>query len=367
MDSRSKKRTFCFDIDGTLCDNTWGEYEKAEPIQDMIVQVNGLYDAGHTVILFTARGGTTGVDWRPLTEAQMVLWGVRYHTLQFGKPQADVYIDDRAMSLEEWGRKPPPEVAAALSRGAGPVLGGARVESVFGDDKYLSVVYSEQRRPKTDYPAQLAAYLRDHVYRGTGRLIDVGCGRGDLMRAFCDAGFSVAGTDLSPISIEMCKPHPVKISDLEQDALPFAEGSFDFVFSKSVIEHLHKPMIFLKQALRLLSPAGTAVIMTPSWTHTAWGPFYLDHTHVKPFTAPSLRDAMLMAGFEDVRVVHFHQLPFLWRHPYLTPLVRVVAQLPVPYSPMNDVNLPRALNTLIRFSKEVMLMGVGRKAPGAGL
>jgi hypothetical protein len=98
-------RTYCFDIDGTLCSNTWGAYEKAEPLGDVIAQVNTLYDAGHRIILLTARGTTTGMDWRPLTEAQMARWGVRYHELHFGKPQADLYIDDRAMSLEEWATK----------------------------------------------------------------------------------------------------------------------------------------------------------------------------------------------------------------------------------------------------------------------
>lgn len=100
-------KTYCFDIDGTLCTNTWGEYEKAQPIAQLISQVNALHDAGHRIILFTARGTTTGIDWRSLTEAQMVTWGVKYHQLILGKPQADFYIDDRGMSLEEWDVRRP--------------------------------------------------------------------------------------------------------------------------------------------------------------------------------------------------------------------------------------------------------------------
>ena len=94
--------TYCFDIDGTLCTNTNGAYETAEPYQGRIAHLNRLFDAGHTVKLFTARGSTTGIDWRGLTERQMADWGVRYHELILGKPEADVYIDDRATHSDAW-------------------------------------------------------------------------------------------------------------------------------------------------------------------------------------------------------------------------------------------------------------------------
>ena len=49
-------RRFCFDIDGTICTNTWGDYEDAEPYFDRIDAVNELYDNGFHIIYFTARG-----------------------------------------------------------------------------------------------------------------------------------------------------------------------------------------------------------------------------------------------------------------------------------------------------------------------
>lgn len=96
---------YCFDIDGTLCTNSDGEYHKAEPYPDVIARVNALYDIGHRIILYTARGSTTGIDWRRLTESQLRSWGVKYHELFLGKPTADVYIDDKATSLEAWKSK----------------------------------------------------------------------------------------------------------------------------------------------------------------------------------------------------------------------------------------------------------------------
>ncbi len=94
--------TYCFDIDGVLCNNTHGQYELAVPYKSVIARVNALYEQGHRVILFTARGTTTGIDWRTLTEQQMHAWGVKYHQLFFGKPEADIFVDDRAMGPVTW-------------------------------------------------------------------------------------------------------------------------------------------------------------------------------------------------------------------------------------------------------------------------
>lgn len=233
--------------------------------------------------------------------------------------------------------------------------------NVLKDEKYLSTIYSQERRPISDYPLKLATHLMDKYYCGTGSLLDIGCGRGDFLKAFHNLKFSVSGTDISPSSIKTCKPHLVKTSNLEVEPLPFSDSEFNFVFSKSVIEHLHNPMPFLQEAHRVLKPDGKAVVMTPSWVHHGWGPFYLDYTHVTPFTRPSLIDAMEMAGFNDVEVFHFHQLPFLWKRPILKPLIRLLASLPIPYRPLYETNIPPNLNKLIQFSKEVMLLGIGTK------
>lgn len=94
--------TYCFDIDGTLCSNTDGDYSRAVPFYQVIAQVNRLYAGGHRILLYTARGTTTGIDWRELTEHQLKEWNVHYHELFMGKPTADVYIDDKAVNFADW-------------------------------------------------------------------------------------------------------------------------------------------------------------------------------------------------------------------------------------------------------------------------
>jgi len=89
---------YCFDIDGTICSLTDGKYKKAKPIPNRIKLVNKLYDAGNTILYFTARGSTTGIDWREITKNQLESWGAKYHELHLGKPHYDVYVGDKALN-----------------------------------------------------------------------------------------------------------------------------------------------------------------------------------------------------------------------------------------------------------------------------
>lgn len=93
---------YCVDIDGTICRTTGADYSSAQPISERIEAINELFEAGHEVVYFTARGSATGIDHYELTRVQLDNWGARYTRLVLGKPPADVYVDDRALSDREF-------------------------------------------------------------------------------------------------------------------------------------------------------------------------------------------------------------------------------------------------------------------------
>lgn len=95
------RRTYCIDIDGTICTNTDGNYKVAAPFPEKINIINQLYKEGHTIILHTARGSTTGIDWAQMTKQQLKDWRVKYHRLIFGKPDAHYFVDDKSLNLFE--------------------------------------------------------------------------------------------------------------------------------------------------------------------------------------------------------------------------------------------------------------------------
>ena len=83
------------DLDGTIC-NEMRQFSRclAEPYPDAVATINELYDAGHTIIIYSAR---TWVEYE-MTVDWLKRHGVKYHQLFMGKPVGDVWIDDRAIT-----------------------------------------------------------------------------------------------------------------------------------------------------------------------------------------------------------------------------------------------------------------------------
>lgn len=97
---------YIVDIDQTICYTTkkkgqW-DYKNSIPMKYRIDRINELYNTGHTVIYWTARGSGSGIDWKELTTNQLNKWGCKYHELRMSKPSYDVWIDDKALSDEEY-------------------------------------------------------------------------------------------------------------------------------------------------------------------------------------------------------------------------------------------------------------------------
>ena len=52
------------DIDDTICKNPKQlDYSASIPIKENIEKANKLYDEGHLIVYWTARGSSTGIDW----------------------------------------------------------------------------------------------------------------------------------------------------------------------------------------------------------------------------------------------------------------------------------------------------------------
>jgi hypothetical protein len=99
------KSVYCFDLDETLCSCEGENYELAYPIVSRIDFVNKLFESGHIIKIFTARGSKTGIDWTAVTLKQLSRWEINYHELIFGKPYADYYIDDKGISDQDFFRE----------------------------------------------------------------------------------------------------------------------------------------------------------------------------------------------------------------------------------------------------------------------
>ena len=94
---------YCFDIDGTICsERPDNNYNFVEANQEVIYEINNLFDSGNRILLFTHRY-LTWPGREAFTKQQLQNWGVKYHELIYDKkPQYDILIDSKAMSSFSW-------------------------------------------------------------------------------------------------------------------------------------------------------------------------------------------------------------------------------------------------------------------------
>jgi len=216
---------------------------------------------------------------------------------------------------------------------------------------YLSVVYDEGSHPYTEYPKKLCHYLYQSFKLQPGmKMLEPGCGRGEFLRNFQELGLDMYGVDISREVKEFTKTFPVDVCDVENETLPFEDSSFDVIYSKSFIEHLHYPERYLREAYRVLKPGGKLITLVPDW-ESNYKIYFDDFTHRTPFTNISLSDAYKMYGFGDVNVYKFRQLPLLWEYPSLNYLSAIIS----PFVPV------RTTTKFLRWSRELMLVGYGIK------
>jgi SAM-dependent methyltransferase len=120
-----------------------------------------------------------------------------------------------------------------------------------------------------------------------GDVIEVGCGEGRGIPLILPAASSYTAIDkLGPVINELKQKYPsAKFYEGNIPPMPlFPEGSFDFVISFQVIEHIANDHLFVKELHRVLRPGGMAILTTPnrplSLSRNPW--------HVREYTADEL-------------------------------------------------------------------------------
>jgi O-antigen chain-terminating methyltransferase len=156
---------------------------------------------------------------------------------------------------------------------------------------------------------RVAGYLPDlEPLRGKGPVLDVGCGRGDLLEVLAEAGIEAYGVEVSTgyaARWELAGVD-VRVEDVGRHLAGVAAGSLAAVTALQVVEHLDTETLlgFLEQAYAALQPGGLLVLETPNPENVTVGAFtfWLDPTHERPIPAGLLAFLVRSQGFEDVEV-----------------------------------------------------------------
>lgn len=162
------------------------------------------------------------------------------------------------------------------------------------------------------------AVLRDHVAFVTrvlppapARVLDVGCGSGDLLAALLRRGYSCTGLDSSLPALAAARAQGIDALLGDYHSGPLRAESFDAVSMFHFLEHLPDPRYALEFARNVLRPAGRLVVQVPnaaSWQCAALGARWsgLDvPRHLVNFRQADLERVVKQAGFRILARKHF--------------------------------------------------------------
>lgn len=136
----------------------------------------------------------------------------------------------------------------------------------------------------------------DRWFKDTkGKILDVGCATGNFMSLAPDR---MVGVDIDEDGLNVSRSRGLEVYKVDSNN-PFAQFNADLfggIYAKQVIEHLSEPLLFFKEAYRVLGSGGKAVFLTPNCPYMLSREFYDDYTHVRPFTRVSLAMIAYDAG-----------------------------------------------------------------------
>ena len=90
-------------------------------------------------------------------------------------------------------------------------------------------------------------------------VLEIGCGTGCDLLQFAKHGSRAFGIDITPEHLRLARERvgsKAAIGQAEATALPFADGSFDYVYSHGVLHHIDRPRLVVDEIFRVLRPGG---------------------------------------------------------------------------------------------------------------
>ena len=172
--------------------------------------------------------------------------------------------------------------------------------------------------------------LKD-IYPEAG-VIDLGCGRGEWLELLLQNGFRTHGVDTDECMLAEARLHGVSVE--KEEALIFLkklpDNSVSLVTGMHVAEHMPFPLLYevIKQAHRVLKPAGLLILETPNPENmaVASNSFYMDPTHIRPLPPPLLSFIAESLGFRRTTIFRLNGDPVDEKE--LTPIQAITGASP---------------------------------------
>ena len=139
-----------------------------------------------------------------------------------------------------------------------------------------------------------------------GRLLEIGCGSGDLIAFMKQKGWGVTGVDTDPVAVRKAGSRGLTVYCGTLESAGFPSNDMDVIAMNHVIEHVPHPAEMLRECHRILKAGGRLMVTTPN--HESWGHslFWESWRGLEPprhlfvFNRGSLHRLIRQAGFRKI-------------------------------------------------------------------
>ena len=221
-------RKVFLDLDNTLCFTTGNDYNNATPITERVRYVNDLKQQGNHITIWTARGATSGIDHRELTIKQLNEWCVQYDELLMGKPNYDIYIDDKSFNVDTFWPVPKENVEKSKKLPVEIVPKGWGKEVIFvNNDEYCGKLLCFEKDKKFSMHYHIKKKETWYVSKGSFILIWVETNTGTTYTEYLKVGDVITNERGEPhqlIALEDAEVFEVSTKHYDEDSFRMWKG-----------------------------------------------------------------------------------------------------------------------------------------------
>jgi ubiquinone/menaquinone biosynthesis C-methylase UbiE len=198
-----------------------------------------------------------------------------------------------------------------------PQPGDDELAAIYGSNYFIGSSANDNFAPQFDTVKrataslqldEVAAYLGQHGKNATGlRLLEVGCGHGNMLLEARRRGYDIHGLEFSADAAQTANrklgSEIVRVGMIGETPMP--ERSIDVCILVDVLEHVRDPKDFLTHVRRIVKDGGSVFIATPSvdsWSARVLGRHWMEYKreHLFYFSRDSIRSLLQTIGFTDI-------------------------------------------------------------------
>jgi SAM-dependent methyltransferase len=186
-------------------------------------------------------------------------------------------------------------------------------ETYFQNDDSSTVGYTHYVKDEPNIRKTFNGRLRRlEQFIRPGKLLDIGCAAGFFLSEAQGRGWTVQGVDVSSFAVKYASERfGFDVRQGSFTEMDYPSASYDAVTMWDVIEHVPDPKAYIQRAASLLKSGGVFALATPDveslparLTGKRWVGYKLSEEHVYYFSARTLSEMLVEAGFEIVDVRH---------------------------------------------------------------